>query len=69
MHKASALILLVVGLLGISNLFLVEEEGNAEALRCEMFQIYADTNGEYGWPPKSNPDASARCTEKGISKP
>jgi len=29
----------------------VEAEQKQAALYCEMIQIHADTNGEFGWPP------------------
>lgn len=29
----------------------IEAEQKQAALYCEMIQIHADTNGEFGWPP------------------
>ena len=62
-QKIGGLILLLVALLGMSNLFLADEEDSAQALRCDMFQIWADSNGEYGWPPASNPGAARACNQ------
>lgn len=61
--SAGLLILLLVALIGVSNIFLIEEENSAQSLRCDMFQIYKETSGEYGWPPASNPSAAERCKE------
>lgn len=61
MNKYCSLLLLLFALVIMSNVFLAEEEIASENLRCEMFQIWTDSRGEYGWPPKSNPDAAERC--------
>ena len=61
MNKTFAVILLIAAISGLSNLFLAEEENNAQAMRCEMFRIYKETNSQYGWPPKSNQAAADSC--------
>lgn len=67
MKKPHDLFLLMAGLLAMSSLFLAEEEDSAQALRCEMFQIWADSNAEYGWPPASNPAAAKQCNQPEVT--
>lgn len=64
MHKPSFLILLIFALFGLSGIFLAEEENDAQAMRCEMFRIYKETGGQYGWPPKSNQAAADSCKDR-----
>ena len=63
MANQYAVLWLLAGLLAMSTLFLAEEEDSAQALRCEMFQMWADSNGQYGWPEESNPAAAKQCNQ------
>jgi hypothetical protein len=67
MKKPCAIFLLLFALLAMSNLFLIEEEDSAQALRCEMFQMWADSNGQYGWPEESNPTAAKQCNQSEVT--
>jgi len=62
MQKTGGLILLLVVLIVLGNFFLPDDAADKDqALRCEMFQIWVDSNGEYGWPPESNLAAADQC--------
>lgn len=58
---------LLAALLAMSTLFLAEEEDSAQALRCEMFQMWQDSNGQYGWPKESNPKAAEQCNQTEVT--
>lgn len=59
---------LLAGLLIMSTMFLTEEEDSAQALRCEMFQMWQDSNGQYGWPKESNPAAAEQCNQTEVTR-
>ena len=58
---AALLFFTLVGAILMGNLSPSGDLAAAQSLRCDMFQIFDSSHGEYGWPPASNPSAADRC--------